>query len=98
MRLTRNKRNHTHLFVAIGEKTVILGDTDLDELRGKRKHKMEKDDNVSVWRRYVPFLNRNKTTNGSDTNSATTGENKAGLIIVDKNLNKKNLSSLTKIT
>ena len=82
-------KKHADLFVAIGEKSIILGDTDLDELHGRHKHRMDKDDNVSMWRRYVPFLNRNKASGEENANSRATEENKAGLIIVDKNLNKK---------
>ena len=82
-------KKHANLFVAIGEKSIILGDTDLDELHGRHKHRMDKDDNVSMWRRYVPFLNRNKASGEENANSRATEENKAGLIIVDKNLNKK---------
>ena len=47
------KRNN--FLVAIGEKTVILGDKDIDELDGKNK-----DDHVSGWRKYVPFVGGKK--------------------------------------
>ena len=45
---------HESLFKAIGEKTVILGDRDLDEIRGKKK--FESTIVSGGWRRYVPFL------------------------------------------
>ena len=42
---------------AVGDKSVILGSEDLDELRGKHKNKNAK----SGWRRYVPFFGSDKT-------------------------------------
>lgn len=49
---------HEQLLQALGEKTIILGEQDLDELRGKGKKKKE----VATrgWRRYVPFLGKKK--------------------------------------
>ena len=41
-------------FLALGEKTVLLGEKDLDELNGKNKKK--KPGNNTNWRRYVPFV------------------------------------------
>jgi GTP pyrophosphokinase len=43
-------------FQALGEKTVILGDKDLDELHGKNKKKSD----GGGWRRYVPFVKAKK--------------------------------------
>jgi len=43
---------------ALGEKTVILGEKDLDELDGKNKKK--KDGGTGGWRRYVPFVKAKK--------------------------------------
>ena len=49
-----SKRNEFYL--AIGEKTVILGEKDIDELNGKNKG-----DNSNLgWRRYVPFVGKKK--------------------------------------
>jgi GTP pyrophosphokinase len=48
------KRND--FFVALGEKTMLLGEKDLDELNGKNK----KDDSTSGWRKYVPFVGKKK--------------------------------------
>ena len=45
-------------FQALGEKTVILGEKDLDELDGKNKKK--KDGGTGGWRRYVPFVKAKK--------------------------------------
>lgn len=47
---------HANLFSAIGEKSIILGDTDFDELQGKRKPSSE--GYSAKWRKYVPFLKR----------------------------------------
>ena len=79
-------RKHDSLFLAVGNKTVILGDTDLDELRGKSKS--EKTVTSRGWRRYVPFLKSNgkKTTESIETKDTESTE---GLIVVTKELNKK---------
>ena len=76
---------HESLFKAIGEKTVILGDRDLDEIRGKKK--LESTIVSGGWRRYVPFLKSNdkKTTDPMLSDDTST----EGLIVVTKNLNKK---------
>ena len=76
---------HESLFKAIGEKTVILGDRDLDEIRGKKK--FESTIVSGGWRRYVPFLKSNdkKTTDPMRSDDTST----EGLIVVTKNLNKK---------
>ena len=76
---------HDSLFLAVGDKTVILGDTDLNELRGK---KTEKTISVKKWRRYVPFLksNEKKADAPSDANNLSSTE---GLIVVTKELNRK---------
>ena len=79
-------RKHDSLFLAVGNKTVILGDTDLDELRGKSKS--EKTVTSRGWRRYVPFLKSNgkKTTESIEAKNTESTE---GLIVVTKELNKK---------
>ena len=79
-------RKHDSLFLAVGNKTVILGDTDLDELRGKSKS--EKTVTSRGWRRYVPFLKSNgkKTTESIEAKNTESTE---GLIVVTKELNRK---------
>lgn len=78
-------KKHDSLFLSIGDKTVILGDTDLDELRGKNK--ADKPTEKRGWRRYVPFLKAGKReTRSIDTDDSGLTE---GLIVVTKNLNKK---------
>ena len=49
-----NKRNEFYL--ALGEKIVLLGDKDIDELNGKNKQ----DDDGKGWRKYVPFVGKKK--------------------------------------
>ena len=78
-------KKHDSLFLSIGDKTVILGDTDLDELRGKNK--ADKPTEKRGWRRYVPFLKAGKReTRSIDTDDSGLIE---GLIVVTKSLNKK---------
>ena len=78
-------KKHDSLFLSIGDKTVILGDTDLDELRGKNK--ADKPTEKRGWRRYVPFLKAGKReTRSIDTDDSGLTE---GLIVVAKSLNKK---------
>ena len=47
-----HKRNE--FYVALAEKTVLLGDKDLEVLRGK------KDDGKTGWRKYMPFVGKKK--------------------------------------
>ena len=56
------------LFIAIGKRTVLLGDRDLDELREK------KPESNGGWRRYVPFFNRTERREERNTEYFTVGE------------------------
>jgi GTP pyrophosphokinase len=47
-------KRRDNFFLALGEKTVLLGEKDLDELNGKNKKK--KQSSNTNWRRYVPFV------------------------------------------
>ena len=49
-------KKRSDFFVALGEKTVLLGEKDIDELNGKNK----KDDNALGWRKFVPFVGKKK--------------------------------------
>ena len=49
-------------FLALGDKTILLGEKDLDELSGKNAN------GVSGWRKLVPFLGRTKAKKPQDTN------------------------------
>lgn len=45
-------------FQALGSKTILLSDKDIDELNGKNKKKRDKAN--KGWRKFVPFLNSKK--------------------------------------
>ncbi len=45
------------LYQALGEKTALLGDKDLDELNGRKK---KNTDESHGWRKYVPFVGKKK--------------------------------------
>jgi len=53
-------RRRDEFLLAVGEKNVILGEKDIDELKGK--HKKQKESNSGGWRKYVPFVKAKKTT------------------------------------
>lgn len=63
--------------LAIGEKKVILGEGDLNELKGKKKKKKE----GKGWRKFIPFL---KSTSPSTGEKTTTK-----LFIVPEKFNRK---------
>ena len=54
---------HEQLLQALGEKTIILGEQDLKELQGKGK---KTEVQVKGWRRYVPFLGKQKKEEKSE--------------------------------
>ena len=68
-----SKRNE--FFQAIGEKIVLLGEKDVDELHGKNK---EEDQNLG-WRKYVPFVGKKKKED----------HNKQELFVVPEKFNRK---------
>ena len=70
------ERNREEFFQALGEKTILLGEKDLDELQGKNTG-----DGKKGWRRLVPFLGRNKQKK-DDTNPQD-------LFIVPEKFNRK---------
>ena len=49
-------RGRTEFFQALGEKIVLLGEKDIDELNGKNKD----DDSNKGWRKYIPFVGGDK--------------------------------------
>ena len=49
-------RNREEFFLSIGDKTILLGEKDLDELHGKNSS------GKRGWRRLVPFLKEKKAT------------------------------------
>ena len=46
-------------YQSLGEKLIVLGDSDIDELKGKNKKKGE--GNGGGWRKYVPFVKSKKS-------------------------------------
>ena len=72
-------QKHETLFLALGKRTIILGDKDLEEIRNKKNNGGGR----KGWRRYVPFINlgggtENKTVQANDN-----------LLLVGKDFNKK---------
>ncbi len=79
-------RKHETLFQDLGSKKIILGDRDIDELRGKNKKQSN-----GGWRRYVPFLNsKDKTVVKPEK-----VEHAGGLFVVPKDMNRKKPIFLT---
>ena len=68
-----SKRNE--FFQAIGEKIVLLGEKDVDELHGKNKDEEQN----SGWRKYVPFVGKKKKED----------HNKQELFVVPEKFNRK---------
>jgi GTP pyrophosphokinase len=52
-----DKKQRDEFLLMVGEKRIILGEKDEDELKGKNKKKSE----GGGWRRYVPFVKAKKT-------------------------------------
>ena len=71
------ERNREEFFQALGEKTILLGEKDLDEIQGRNGGEAGK----KGWRRLVPFLGRNK----QKKDDATTQD----LFVVTENFNRK---------
>ena len=57
--------------LALGEKTVLLGEKDLDELNGKNKKKQPAG---GGWRKYVPFVKAKKQDESADEELFTVPE------------------------
>ena len=62
-------------YQALGEKTILLGEKDIDELKGKNK----KTDNGGGWRKYVPFVKAKKKEENTQPE----------LLVVTEKLNRK---------
>ena len=69
-------KKRDEFFLALGEKNILLGEKDLDELNGKNK---KKDDSSGGWRKYVPFVKAKKKDESSH----------ADLFVVPEKFNKK---------
>ena len=72
-------RNREEFFLALGEKTILLGEKDLDELQGKNTSHGGK----KGWRRLVPFLGRSKEQEAKD------GERQEDFFVVPEKFNRK---------
>ncbi|MDD5862307.1 MAG: RelA/SpoT family protein [Prevotella sp.] len=68
-------QKHESFFQAIGDRSLLLGEKDLDELQGRNKKP-----NGGGWRRYVPFLK---------SKEAEENKPKTAKLIVNKDFNKK---------
>lgn len=66
-------------FQAIGTKSILLSDRDIDEINGKNK---KKNKNGNGWRRFVPFL-------GNKKKDGTEGTKESQLFVVPDDFNKK---------
>ena len=66
---------HEKFFQALGDKTIILGEKDLDELQGKNKK-----ESSAGWRKYVPFLK---------TKEKKEEDKQIEKFVVDSNFNRK---------
>ena len=69
-------RNREYFFQALAEKTILLGEKDVDELQGKNKT------SKGGWRKLVPFLGR-----GKEEKKPT--EKRQELFVVTKDFNRK---------
>ena len=69
-------QKRTEFYQALGEKTVLLGEKDIDKLHGKNKQSEEN----TGWRRYVPFVGKKKKEED---------ETKPNLFIVPEKFNRK---------
>lgn len=81
-----NKRED--LFMAIGEKQIILGENDIDEINGKKKKK----ENAPMWRRFMPFIGgaKNKKDDDKQPELFTVSDSfnrKKPIYITDENIN-----------
>lgn len=72
-------QTHEALFFALGDKTIILNEKDLQTLRNSGK----KQSATSGWRKYVPFLGREKKS------PAAEAEKPQDIFVAGKDFNKK---------
>ena len=68
-------RSRDDFYQSLGDKTVLLGEKDVDELLGKEARK-------KGWRKLVPFLGRDKKKEGAS-------EQQPKLFVVPENFNRK---------
>ena len=83
-------RRREDFYQALGEKAIILGEKDIDELNGKHK---KTTDNSGGWRKYVPFVKPRKVEDSDQDpqgpDSTSQSANGSGLFIVPEKFNRK---------
>jgi GTP pyrophosphokinase len=79
-------RNRDDFFQALGEKTVLLGEKDLDELDGKNKKKQA---STGGWRKYVPLVKSKKEDETTDSEHTPGAGNEQELFTVPEKFNRK---------
>lgn len=75
-------QKHEDLFLAIGRRTILLGDKDVEELLEKKK----KNETTSSWLKYVPFFGHSEKKEGKKDNFFVVGEgfNKKKPVIINE--------------
>ena len=75
-------QKHEDLFLAIGRRTILLGDKDVEELLENKK----KNETTSSWLKYVPFLGHSEKKEGKKDNFFFVGEgfNKKKPVIINE--------------
>ena len=75
-------QKHEDLFLAIGRRTILLGDKDVEELLEKKK----KNETTSSWLKYVPFFGHSEKKEGKKENFFIVGEgfNKKKPVIINE--------------
>ena len=75
-------QKHEDLFLAIGRRTILLGDKDVEELLEKKK----KNETTSSWHKYVPFFGHSEKKEGKKDNFFIVGEgfNKKKPVIINE--------------
>ncbi len=76
-------KNQEELFIALGEKSVLLGEKDIDELKGK------KSESSTNWLKYVPFVKSKKKEEAAQPELFTVPEKfnrKKPIYITDDNI------------
>ena len=75
-------QKHEDLFLAVGRRTILLGDKDVEELLEKKK----KNESTSSWLKYVPFFGHSDKKEGKKDNFFIVGEgfNKKKPVIINE--------------
>ena len=75
-------QKHEDLFLAIGRRTILLGDKDVEELLEKKK----KNETTSSWLKYVPFFGHSEKKEGKKDNFFIVGDgfNKKKPVIINE--------------